>query len=277
MEYLVPVLIIVVIGAAVAGGAWLLSRRSSAAGTPGPRAERRGGRSSLAARVSSESARAASGRLDQETHREVYRLIAAGRTGDAVLAYRRSTGRGTFEAMLDVQSLATFPQVWTAPAAPQAPANETAHAEGAGPQGAGQQGPGEQGTGEQGHEEQEQAPQASSAEEGTGPSAPRERGDRPGPPAPAEPEATSLVVPQDWLTEDLPADRPFELEVVRDETTVRVSSSDLPPFLRDQLTAMVRDGRVEEAALELSAHTVLTEDEALQFLRILQRERDEDD
>ena len=39
------------------------------------------------------------------------------------------------------------------------------------------------------------------------------------------PDTTNLVVPQDWLNESLPADRPFELEVVRDETTVRVSAS----------------------------------------------------
>jgi hypothetical protein len=244
MEYLVPALIVVVVGGIVGGGAWWLSRRASSA-TPGSAAlgERRRGKRSLAGRVSSDSARVASGRLDQESHREIYRLIAAGRTSDAVMAYRQSTGLGTFESMLDVQALATYPQMWVRPTPAPAPG------QGAQPQASPDQGrpPGPQEVGPQ-----EAKPQEPAAE--------------------GELDTTNLVVPQDWLTESLPADRPFELEVVRDETTVRVSSADLPPFLRDQLTAMVRDGRVEEGALELSAHTVLTPEEALQFLQILQRE-----
>ncbi|MCY1157057.1 MAG: hypothetical protein MOP51_76 [Citricoccus sp.] len=243
MDYLVPALIVVVVGAIVGGGAWWLSRRASSP-TPGSGAagERPRGRRSLAGRVSSESARVASGRLDQESHREIYRLIAAGRTSDAVMAYRQSTGLGTFESMLDVQALATYPQMWVRPE----PAPNPAPAPGP--------------TGQ---------PQASPEQDR--PLEPQEPG------AEEVPDTTNLVVPQDWLTESLPADRPFELEVVRDETTVRVSSADLPPFLRDQLTAMVRDGRMEEAALELSAHTVLTADESLQFLQILQREQGQDD
>ncbi len=264
MEYLVPALIVVVVGAVVGGVAWWLSRRAPAT-TPGsgaPARERRGGRRSLAGRVSSESARVASGRLDQESHREIYRLIAAGRTSDAVMAYRQSTGLGTFESMMDVQALATYPQMWVRP--------------GAGP-----------GVGARGVPEAQAQPAPATdptpdPAPAQGPE-PREPGDQERPAGPQEPGAdgapdtTDLVVPQDWLNESLPADRPFELEVVRDETTVRVSSADLPPFLRDQLTAMVRDGRVEEAALELSAHTVLTPEEALQFLQILQREQGQDD
>ncbi|MBB5747750.1 hypothetical protein [Micrococcus sp. TA1] len=245
MEYLVPALIVVVVGAIVGGGAWWLSRRaSSATPEPGAAGQRRRGRRSLAGRVSSESARVASGRLDQESHREIYRLIAAGRTSDAVMAYRQSTGLGTFESMLDVQALATFPQMWVRPGAAPGPASAA-----------------DTGTAVQPQPSPEQArppePRDSATEE--------------------VPDTTNLVVPQDWLTDALPADRPFELEVVRDETTVRVSSADLPPFLRDQLTAMVRDGRIEEAALELSAHTVLTAEESLQFLHILQREQGQDD
>jgi hypothetical protein len=254
MEYLVPALIVVVVGGIVGGGAWWLSRRASSA-TPGSAAlgERRRGKRSLAGRVSSDSARVASGRLDQESHREIYRLIAAGRTSDAVMAYRQSTGLGTFESMLDVQALATYPQMWVRPTPAPAPGQGTQ------PQVSPEQGrpPGPQEPGPQEPGPQEPGPQEAGAE--------------------GEPDITNLVVPQDWLTESLPADRPFELEVVRDETTVRVSSADLPPFLRDQLTAMVRDGRVEEGALELSAHTVLTPEEALQFLQILQREQGQGD
>ncbi|WP_313818254.1 hypothetical protein [Citricoccus sp.] len=230
MEYLVPVLILVVVAVLVGGGAWVLSRRSttgsSSAGTSSGKSGQRPRRGSLAGRISSENAKVASNRMDQAAHREVYRLIAAGRTAEAVTAYRRSTGLGTFEAMMDIQALATYPQMWTKP-----------------------------------------APAAESPAEG-----PDNRV-----PAADIADATDLVVPEDWLEESLPADRPFELEVVRDETTVRVSSDDLPPYLRDQLTALVRDGRVEDAALELSAHTVLTAEEALQFLHILQREQGQDD
>ncbi|MGM7666327.1 hypothetical protein [Microbacterium sp. A93] len=247
MEYLIPLLIVVLVAVLVGVGAWLHSRRSSASGgqTSGRTAAPR--RGSLAGRVSADSARAASTRLDQDTHREVYRLIAAGRTAEAITAYRRTTGAGTFEAMMDVQALATYPQIWAKPST-----GTSLHPEGT-------------------------TPATSSSPDGPGPA---EAGDQtPGsrvPPADIA-DATQLVIPEDWLGDRLPADRPFELEVVRDETTVRVSSDDLPPFLRDQLTALVRDGRVEDAALELSAHTVLTAEEALQFLHILEREQGQDD
>lgn len=244
MEYLIPLLIVLLVAVLVGGGAWLLARRSSAGGDQGAAASKRGGkprRGSLAGRVSADSARVASTRLDQDTHREVYRLIAAGRTAEAITAYRRTTGAGTFEAMLDVQALASYPQIWAKP---------SAHTEGT-------------------------APATPPAADGAGPAGAGDPGSRV-PPADIA-DATDLVVPEDWLRDRLPADRPFELEVVRDETTVRVSSDDLPPFLRDQLTALVRDGRVEDAALELSAHSVLTAEEALQFLHILQREQGQDD
>ncbi|WP_413542861.1 hypothetical protein [Citricoccus nitrophenolicus] len=279
MEYLIPLLIVVLVAVLVGGAALLISRRSSAgrgqdaAGASGRAGKPR--RGSLAGRVSADSARAASTRLDQDTHREVYRLIAAGRTAEAITAYRRSTGAGTFEALMDVQSLATYPQIWAKPstgttAGPGATERATPaaspDAEGSGPTGDGGRHP----AGDSGD----------SASPGTGASGSGAPGsDVPGSPVPPGDiaDATDLVVPEDWLGERLPADRPFELEVVRDETTVRVSSDDLPPFLRDQLTALVRDGRVEDAALELSAHTVLTAEEALQFLHILQREQGQDD
>ena len=276
MEYLIPLLLVVLVAVLVGGVAWLLARRSSAGrgqgATGAADASGRTGRprrGSLADRVSADSARAASTRLDQEAHREVYRLIAAGRTAEAITAYRRSTGAGTFEAMMDIQALATYPQIWAMPASGNLSADGsgqpadprgTTPADSPDPDGSGPAGAGEQASGE---------------DAGT---SPEDRGDRGSRVPPADiADATDLVVPEDWLGDRLPADRPFELEVVRDETTVRVSSDDLPPFLRDQLTALVRDGRVEDAALELSAHTVLTAEEALQFLHILQREQGQDD
>ena len=252
MEYLVPALILIATVAVVGGAAWWLSRRAAGSGDRSAGSAESGGgwaakRRSLAGRVSSENAQAASGRLDQEAHREVYRLIAAGRTAEAVSAYRRSTGLGTVESMLDIQALATYPQPWQRPAAP-----------GQGAGALGTSNPGTPGATPAG------SPQ-STAHLGAGSAGPSGPG--------SAPQGEELVVPEDWLDEQLPADRPFELEVVRDETTVRISSDDLEPHLRDQLTAMVRDGRVEEAALELSAHTVLTAEEALEFLHILRREQ----
>ncbi|WMY79404.1 hypothetical protein [Citricoccus sp. I39-566] len=278
MEYLIPLLLVVLVAVLVGGVAWLLARRSSAGrghGAAGAAdASGRAGRprrGSLADRVSADSARAASTRLDQEAHREVYRLIAAGRTAEAITAYRRSTGAGTFEAMMDIQALATYPQVWAKPASGTLSADGAGHpadSQGTTPADS----PAANGSGAPG------AGDPALAEDARPPASPGDRGDRGDRVPPADiADATDLVVPEDWLGDRLPADRPFELEVVRDETTVRVSSDDLPPFLRDQLTALVRDGRVEDAALELSAHTVLTAEEALQFLHILQREQGQDD
>ncbi|MEV4900850.1 hypothetical protein AB0K08_05850 [Citricoccus sp. NPDC055426] len=265
MEYLIPLLIIVLVAVLVSGVAWLYSRRSSAGGGQASGRAGRPRRGSLAGRVSADSARAASTRLDQDTHREVYRLIAAGRTAEAITAYRRSTGAGTFEAMLDVQALATYPQIWAKPTAGGTAAGSSLHPGGTTPAApSSSDGPGPVGAGD------ETAGQDTGTPGKTGPAGHRV-------PSGDIADGTDLVVPEDWLGDRLPADRPFELEVVRDETTVRVSSDDLPPFLRDQLTALVRDGRVEDAALELSAHTVLTAEEALQFLHILQREQGQDD
>ena len=280
MEYLIPLLIVVLVAVVVAGVAWLLSRRSSSGGAGASGGAARPRRASLAQRVSADGARAASTRLDQETHREVYRLIAAGRTAEAITAYRRTTGAGTFDAMLDVQALAAFPQIWEAPTT-RGPVPSDASPDGMGSDGAGPGGAGSGGAGSDGAESEQGAETTTSGQPSqAGQPGPTERAGGPSgrrvPPGDIA-DATDLVVPQDWVDGQLPADRPFELEVVRDETTVRVSSDDLPPFLRDQLTAMVRDGRVEDAALELSAHTVLTAEEALQFLHILQREQGTDD
>lgn len=45
---------------------------------------------------------------------------------------------------------------------------------------------------------------------------------------------------------------------MRGTDSVRLSSQDLPPWLRDQLSAMVRDGNLESAAVQLSSHSELS-------------------
>ena len=71
-----------------------------------------------------------------------------------------------------------------------------------------------------------------------------------------------------------PEEQPFEVEVLRGEGSVRVSSRDLPPWLRDQLAAMVRDGNLESAAVQLSTHSELTVPEAFELLRGMRERRE---
>lgn len=82
-----------------------------------------------------------------------------------------------------------------------------------------------------------------------------------------------LMVPAEWSAEPAPEDRPFEVEVMRGDGTVHLSSRDLPPWLRDQLSAMMRDGNLETAAVQLSTHTELSVPEAFELLRRIQESR----
>lgn len=289
MEYLVPLAILVVIAVVAAAIVRWVGRSRRASGTgdaAGAGATARGGRrrprTRLADRVSAESARAASSRLDEQAHREVYRLIAAGRTAEAVTAYRRSTGRGAVDSLLDIQALATFPQVrdQQQPSRPsgtedsargaQATSTTSGTSDSETDDDAGGREP-DEGSKPEPDEAGQPEPDEATRPEGADTKGADAVGAEPDP---ALPETTDLVIPEDWFNEHLPADRPFELEVVRDESTVRITSDDLPPWLRDQLTAMVRDNRLEEAALELAAHSALSAEESLHFLRILKREQD---
>lgn len=242
MEYLVPLLILAGVALVVVVLVRWLGRGARSAA-------RSGGRG--AAQDTAVAAREASARMDQQTHREVYRLIAQGKVGEAAATYRRHTDRGPLESVWDIHALASHPQPW-APAAqaPQSPDDVTHPSAEVGEDAAHQDGP--------------QSPETDGAE---GESAPA------GQPAVEESGLTDLTIPDEWSEQGPAQDPAFELEVVREDSTVRVSSADLPPWLRDQLTAMVRDGRLEPAAEELANHSVLTPDEALQFLQIMGRDR----
>lgn len=248
MEYLVPLLILAAVALIVIVLVRWLGR--GARNAPSRVAEQAEGAQSPRGGV--ESAREAAGRLDQQTHREIYRLIAQGKPAEAIAAYRRHTGRGPLESVWDVQALAAHPQPWAAPGA-SGPAQVTV--------------PGGQDAGRpddvtpQGGSPTLGAPSgetvhAAGAEDLTVPV-----------------DLSDLRVPDEWTEQGPAMDPAFELEVVREDATVRVSSADLPPWLRDQLTAMVRDGQLEPAAEELANHSVLTTDEALQFLQIMGRDR----
>lgn len=282
MEYLVPVLAVVVIGGlTLLAARWFTGRpsrgRTSAGGsTPAP-----------SGAAGPERARAAARLLDEPAHRAVYGHIAQGRPAEAVREYRRHTGRSAWDAVQDVQSLTLHPQVYSLPSPEEA--DEDLRPGGAGtdereatclstaggvedadipaPQGskpdatnvdAGEDDPADAVT---------SARDSSDAEREQGPHRPR----RTGPPA-AE-ELTTLTVPEDWTAEPAPEEPPFEVEVMRGDESVRLASRDLPPWLRDQLSAMLRDGNLESAAVQLSSHSTLSVPEAFELLRRMRERR----
>ena len=97
----------------------------------------------------------------------------------------------------------------------------------------------------------------------------------PRPTAPPADELTTLTVPAEWTAAPAEEEFPFEVEVMRGTESVRLSSQDLPPWLRDQLSAMVRDGNLESAAVQLSSHSELSVPEAYELLRRMRERRGE--
>lgn len=107
MEYLVPVLAVVVIGAlAFAAARWMSAGRARQAADPRTPSGR-------GLDIGPERARLAAGLLDEDAHRRVYGHIAQSRVMEAVRDYRAHTGRGLKDAVMDVQSLAVHPQVYS--------------------------------------------------------------------------------------------------------------------------------------------------------------------
>lgn len=322
-----PILAVVVIGALAAGATVWLGRRPKPERTAAAAAGPTGG-------VSAERAQHASSLLSEDQHRAVYGRIATNRPMEAITEYRRFTGRTLRDSMVDVQSLAAHPQVYTLPQEPDLPADGSpAGLDAAGPESAAPaatdhvdetptvapgadaeaadrspeqsrrtsatttgddqpdpaapaaDAPGTSGAGQdedsrdrfagttseqdparaEGETDAEgERPSSGSTEAGTA-DRPREDG------LPALPD--DLMVPAEWSAEPAPEDRPFEVEVMRGDGTVHLSSRDLPPWLRDQLAAMMRDGNLETAAVQLSTHTELSVPEAFELLRRIQESR----
>lgn len=287
MEYLVPALAMLAIGALTLVVANGMARRARA-GAPTAPASPHG------SEVSEARARDAVALLDEAGHRAVYGHIAQSRLLEAVKAYRRLTGRSLRDGALDVQSLALHPQVWTPRPAPEAQETD-ARPESPG-RAAQAAGPASDASGR----EAPDAPRAPGDTDGA-PPAPRAGARTDGRPAtggshaaphaaeegpasaPAEPagaegipeaESEPLMVPSEWLAEPAPEEAPFEVEVLRGGGSIHVSSRDLPPWLRDQLAAMVRDGNLESAAVQLSTHSELTVPEAFELLRSMRDRRE---
>lgn len=254
MEYLVPLLIIVVVTLVALVAGVMINRaikRNGARNVSQDGQEARSGRAKkpsrrgLAGRISAEAAAEASERMDEETHREVYRRIAAGRATEAAMIYRNATGLGAMDSMFDVQALAAYPQEWSSEEdQPAASSNSTS----------------EMDTDEVVVADEDRVPQPepkpNEAIESSGAT-----------------ELTDLTVPTAWEEEAAAPEQPFHVEVVRPEGTVQLSSDDLPAWLKDQLAAMVRDERIEEAATMMAEHTLLTDHESLDLLRIIAKEQ----
>lgn len=110
MEYLVPILIVLVIVIAVVVGARVLGRRNRPAGSRPVGGPRRG------REATREDAAEASARLSPEEHRSIYAMIAQNQVLNAVKEYRKATRLGLGESAAAVAALAQFPQPTPEPA-----------------------------------------------------------------------------------------------------------------------------------------------------------------
>lgn len=85
-----------------------------------------------------------------------------------------------------------------------------------------------------------------------------------------EQEVTDLTVPDEWLELEEPTKpQRFEVQINRESETISMSSEELPPWIRDQIEAMVRDDRLDDAAETLTEHTVLEQHEAQDLIKII--------
>ncbi|WP_269938480.1 hypothetical protein [Arthrobacter sp. HY1533] len=124
MEYLVPLLIVLVIVIAAVVAVRLLGRRNRPAGNKtgnqavgGPRRGREPTR---------EDAVEASSRLSPQEHRRIYSMIAQGQVLNAVKEYRKATRLGLGESAAAVAALAQFPQPTPEPVVPAVSADPSA-------------------------------------------------------------------------------------------------------------------------------------------------------
>jgi hypothetical protein len=87
-------------------------------------------------------------------------------------------------------------------------------------------------------------------------------------------QLTDLTIPEEWLEQvaETPKPQRFEIQIHRQDETVTMSSEDLPPWIRDQIEAMVRDDRLDDAAEALTEHTALEAAEAEDLIKIIARQ-----
>ena len=119
MESLViPVLILLLVGAAV-----LLAARAVGRRTSGPKASAATAAGSTPPGEPVELARAAAAKLTEDQHRRLYALIAQGQAMAAIKLYYEASGEGLRASRDAVGALAAHPQPFT-PAAPEVPEHD---------------------------------------------------------------------------------------------------------------------------------------------------------
>ena len=117
MEYLVPLLVVLVIVIAVVVASRYLGRKGRALPDPAPAKPRAGTPPKRQPQATREMAVAASARLAPEAHRAVYSFIARHQVLNAVQAYRKATGASLGQSASAVAALAQYPQPLPEPAA----------------------------------------------------------------------------------------------------------------------------------------------------------------
>jgi hypothetical protein len=214
------------------------------------------------AEVTPERAKIAAGKLSSEEHRNVYRFLATDNVLGAAQAIRNATKQSAKDCLIDVQSLAKYPQ--TSPGA--ARAQEAAPSDIA--------------------DRSKEAPKAPTAN-GKSAASPQEA-DEPTPGVSAdearlvgghgyEPkEETRMsdedwVIPEDWETtyggDFGGGERHMEFTHHDGDELRRFSTQDLPDAERDQLMSQLRDGDVTEAARLISEKVGLRQEDVEMALR----------
>lgn len=242
-EFLVPLLIMLIVAGVVMGGYYLLKSKSKKASNSGGIL---GGLNALRQPVTAEQAREAAAKLSADNHKQVYGLIARGNHHGAAEAYAEITGTNFLQAIAAIAALSTYPQASTG----SAPRQDTTAGD--------------------------ISDVVEFDDEDTG-----HHPDQLELPLDLDLNLTDadFDIPADWAQEAPPRNQSFELQVSREDETIHISSDQLGPWVHDQLSAMVRDGDLEQGAQLLAANSELTEPEARQFLQIMaerDRQRDTD-
>lgn len=255
-EFLVPLAITATVVLLTLGAYRLFSSRpkNTASRNQGAAAPGQGffaGLKALSQPVTEQDAVAAAAQLTPEQHKQVYGLLARGQHQMAAEAFQQITGVGVLDALLAVNALATYPTPARSAAAEQDPLaahDAVAYDEDL-----------------EGTELQHDGLDIAQPQEPELPSLSED----------ISRQLEDFAIPESWTAEEPNLrNQAFELQVTRDEETIRISSDDIGPWVHDQLAAMVRDGDLESGAALLAANTELSQPEARQFLEIM-AERDQ--
>lgn len=248
-EFLVPLAITAAVVLLTLGVYRLFASRSkktSAAGNTGQGFF--AGLKALSQPVTEQDAVAAAAQLTPEQHKQVYGLLARGQHQMAAQAFQEITGASVLDALLAVNALASYPT----PARSSTAENDSLAVLDA-----------------VAFEEDEDSLEHDGLDVNPN------QLELPGLSDEIARQLEDFSIPDSWAEEEPTLrNQAFELQVTRDEETIRISSDDIGSWVHDQLAAMVRDGDLESGAALLAANTELSEPEARQFLEIM-AERDQ--